>query len=341
MDKNNHILVTGVAGFIGFHLAKKLIEKQFNVIGIDNLNSYYSVKLKLERLHELGIKIDSGEIKEDVKIVSKNNLFTFYKTDLLNIETLQNLFSKYKFKTVCNLAAQAGIRYSFKEPKSYIDSNICGFNNLLEASKNDKSLKFIYASSSSVYGDSYEIDFKEETNTDYPLSLYAASKKSNEVMAHSYSSMYGFETIGLRFFTVYGPWGRPDMSYYKFLDNHFKSKNIYIHNHGKMKRDFTYIDDIISGIIKIINNEPQKNKQLSRIYNIGSDNPVNLIEFIQLLEEKMKVKFKTILTEIKPGEAKSTHANISKIKSDYNYKIKTSLNKGLESFCEWYLNYKK
>jgi len=341
LDKNNLILITGVAGFIGFHLAKALIKKGFRVVGIDNLNDYYSVKLKLDRLNQLGIQIKIDELKEDEKKISKNNLFIFYKTDLLNIKGLENLFSKYKFSIVCNLAAQAGIRHSFIDPKSYINSNICGFNNLLEVFKNYKIPKFIYASSSSVYGDNNETPFSEKTNTDYTLSLYAATKKSNEVMAYSYSSMYGFETIGLRFFTVYGPWGRPDMSYYKFLDNHFNNKDLYIHNHGKMKRDFTYIDDITSGICKIINNNPIKNKQLSRIYNIGSDNPINLIQFIELLEKKSKVKFKTILTDIKLGESKSTHANISKIKTDYNYKIKTSLDKGLENFCKWYLNYKK
>ena len=333
---NKVILITGAAGFIGYHLVKKLIAEEVLVVGLDNLNDYYSVELKKARLIDLGITIDPTK-PEDFKFESNN--FIFYKADLLNKELLEKIIVNNNISIVCNLAAQAGVRYSFINPKTYVNSNIIGFHNLLEVSKG-KVDKFIYASSSSVYGDNLDLPFKENQNTDSPLSIYAATKKINEVLAHSYSSMYKMETIGLRFFTVYGPWGRPDMSYFKFLDLHFENKEIEVHNNGQMLRDFTFIETIIKGLMLIIINSSKKDNSLYRIYNMGSDNPINLLDFINILGKVSKIKFNLNLCNIKPGESKSTHADITKLKEDYGFTNNSNLEEGLRKFYKWYINYK-
>lgn len=341
------VLVTGTAGFIGFHLAKKLLERGDKVVGLDNINDYYDVNLKYSRLEELGIKRD--DIKENQLVASTDKKHKFIKTDLVDIETVQKLFETEKFDAVCNLAAQAGIRYSLENPHAYINSNVVGFMNILEACRHNGVKNLAYASSSSVYGLNRSQPFTTSDHTDHPMSLYAATKKSNEMMAHTYSHLYNIATTGLRFFTVYGPWGRPDMAPMLFTDAILNDRPIKVFNHGNMSRDFTYIDDIVDGIIKVLDNPakpdeswnpeeptPRSSSAPYRIYNIGNNAPVNLMEFITEIERSLGQIGEKNFMDIQPGDVESTYADTTGLMNDFNYSPSTSLDKGVASFVKWY-----
>ena len=317
-----NILVTGCAGFIGFHLSSYLLKKNINVIGIDNINDYYDVNLKKNRLKLLKIY--------------KN--FSFNKFDLINKKKLDLIVKKHQIKIIIHLAAQAGVRYSIINPNSYYKNNLEVFFNILEISRINKIKHLIYASTSSVYGDNNNFPLKEIENTSRPLSFYAATKKSNEVMAHSYSEIYKLKVTGLRFFTVYGPYGRPDMALYKFAKSIYDNKQVELFNKGNHIRDFTYIDDIIESIYKILN---KKNNKLYNIINIGNGNPVNLINFIKEIENYIgkKLKFKKI--NIQKGDVYKTHASITKLYKLINFKPKTSTKTGIKKFLDWYNQYYK
>jgi UDP-glucuronate 4-epimerase len=342
------ILITGTAGFIGFHLAKKLLERDNTVVGLDNINDYYDVNLKYARLNELGINRD---VIEENKLVPSSiySNHSFIKCDLENSEVINKLFEEEKFDAVCNLAAQAGVRYSLENPHVYIQSNIVGFLNILEACRNYDVKNLSYASSSSVYGLNKSQPFKTSDNTDHPVSLYAATKKSNEMMAHTYAHLYGIQTTGLRFFTVYGPWGRPDMAPMLFTDAILNDRAIKVFNHGRMSRDFTYIDDIVDGIIKVINNPAKKSKDFElieqlpdvskasyRIYNLGNSSPVKLMSFIEILEKQIgKIAQKDFMNN-QAGDIESTFADMTKLINDFAYKPDTKLDVGIAKFVKWY-----
>ena len=316
------ILITGVAGFVGFHLADKLLSENISVIGIDNINSYYDVDLKIKRLD----------------ILKKNNLI-FQKIDLNDKHKLTKCFEKYNPDIVVNLAAQAGVRFSLKKPDEYMLSNITGFYNILEASKNINCKRLIYASSSSVYGQNSSQSFKESHSTDYPLNLYAASKKTNELLAYSYSNMFDLKSIGLRLFTVYGPWGRPDMAYFKFTKKIFTGEEINVFNYGNMIRDFTYIDDVISCIYKLIFIKNLKifNKKVPhKIYNIGNNKPESLKRFISILEKEIGKQAKIKFVKFQVGDVKKTSANISLINEIIKFQPKTTIDEGLPRFVKWF-----
>ena len=331
------ILVTGGAGFIGFHLCKRLIESNINVIAIDNLNNYYSPQLKKARINE--IKKIKGSFK-------------FCLGDIEDLGFLKKIFKKYKPNKVINLAAQAGVRFSIKNPELFIKSNILGFGNLLEICKNNEIEHLIYASSSSVYGGNRNLPYSEKNTVDHPVSLYAASKKSNELMAHTYSHLYKLPSTGLRFFTVYGPWGRPDMSYFLFTKAIIEGKSIEVFNYGDMERDFTYIDDIIESIIRLINKIPQTNQDFDyknpdnstswaphRIFNIGNSNTVKLNYFIEVIEEVIGKKAEKILLPMPKGDVKATLADTSLLEEWIDFKPNTSLIEGYKNFYLWYVNY--
>ena len=327
------ILVTGTAGFIGYHLAKKLLERGDEVVGIDNINDYYDVNLKYGRLKELGI--DHTKIKENQPLAS--NTFpkhTFVKLDLADKEQMEALFKREKFDAVCSLAAQAGVRYSLENPHAYIESNIQGFMNILEGCRENSIKNLSYASSSSVYGLNKEQPFKTSDQVDKPISIYAATKKSNELMAHTYSHLFGISTTGLRFFTVYGPWGRPDMAPMLFADAILNDRAIKIFNNGDMSRDFTYIDDIVDGCIKVIDNPNEKD--LYQIYNIGNNAPVQLMDFIKALENSLGKEAEKEYLPMQPGDVKSTYADVSGLIDDFDYKPDTSIQDGVDSFAKWY-----
>ncbi|RXJ78012.1 NAD-dependent epimerase [Arcobacter sp. F155] len=327
------ILVTGTAGFIGFHLAKKLLERGDEVVGLDNINDYYDVNLKYARLNELGIS--QNEITSNKLIKSdKYSTHKFIKMDLSNTNDINALFEKEKFDAVCNLAAQAGVRYSLENPHAYIDSNIKGFMNILEACRNYDVKNLSYASSSSVYGLNKSQPFKTTDKTDTPISLYAATKKSNELMAHTYSHLYDIKATGLRFFTVYGPWGRPDMAPMLFADAITNDRPINVFNHGNMSRDFTYVDDIVDGIIKVIDNPTNYN-----VYNIGNNAPVSLMEFIETLENSIGKEATKNFMPIQDGDVESTYADVSGLINDFDYKPDTKLSDGIEKFVTWYLEF--
>ena len=341
------ILVTGTAGFIGFHLTKKLLERGDNVIGLDNINDYYDVNLKYARLEELGIHKE--DIQENKLTISSTTKLKFIKADLADRATINKLFENEKFDAVCNLAAQAGVRYSLENPHAYIDSNVVGFMNILEACRHNNVKNLCYASSSSVYGLNKSQPFKTTDHTDHPVSLYAATKKSNEMMAHTYAHLYNIATTGLRFFTVYGPWGRPDMAPYLFTDAILNHRPIKVFNHGNMSRDFTYIDDIIDGVIKVIDNPAQPNKNWNantpatnsssapyKIYNIGNNAPVNLMEFISEIEAAIGMVAEKNFMEMQPGDVESTYADTSGLMNDFNYKPSTPLDKGVSEFITWF-----
>jgi UDP-glucuronate 4-epimerase len=332
------ILVTGAAGFIGYHLVKTLIEDNHEVIGLDNINDYYSTNLKFDRLKELGINKDSAK---DFLGLSGSNLFQNFKFIRMNLEDRENLpklFKNQKFDVVCNLAAQAGVRYSIENPETYIDSNIVGFLNILECCRNHNINKLVYASSSSVYGDNKKTPFEEIDNTDKPISLYAASKKSNELMAHTYSHLFKLNTIGLRFFTVYGSWGRPDMAYYLFADAITKDKAIKVFNSGDLSRDFTHIDDIVIGVKSVLLSD-SSTKKLHELYNIGNNKPVVLTKFIETIEKYLGKKSVKKMLPMQDGDVKKTWASISKITKDYNFQNNVSLDKGIEEFINWFKVY--
>lgn len=340
MAQFNHrvkILVTGAAGFIGFHMCKALLHDGHEVYGLDNLNAYYDVRLKYARLKELGIRRDD---LVQGKAIAGECGFVFYYLDLLDGVNLNALFQSVKPDIVIHLAAQAGVRHSIHHPQSFIDSNIQGFFNILEACRRFPVQHMVYASSSSVYGSNEEIPFRESSPTHQPISLYGATKKAGEILAHSYVSLYKIPSTGLRFFTVYGPWGRPDMAYYKFADHIMSGKAIDVYNNGDMSRDFTYIDDIINGIKALINHPPSAADQLHRIVNIGRSKPVNLLEFIELLEKYMGKKAEKNFMPMQQGDVPSTWADTSVLTRLTGYKPTTQLEDGIRSFVAWYWTYR-
>ena len=323
------ILITGAAGFIGFHACIKFLNEGFTVIGVDNLNSYYDVELKKNRIKE---------IKKN-----KKRKFNFIKLDLKNFDKLEKIFKKNKFVFVLHLEAQAGVRYSLINPFSYLDSNIIGFFNVLQLSKNFKIRHFTYASTSSVYGGNKKMPFSEKDNTDIPLQLYAATKKSNELIAYSYSHLFKLKTTGLRFFTVYGPWGRPDMALFKFVKNIIQKKPIDIFNNGKHSRDFTYVDDIVQGIYRIIvsKNKNSKKKIPYQVFNIGRGKSEKLMDFIKEIENNLKIKSKKKFLPLQKGDVEKTYADTSKLFKNFNYKPKVSIKIGIKNFVNWYTRYYK
>ena len=335
------ILVTGAAGFIGAFLTKRLLETtQDEIIGLDNMNDYYDVSLKKARL----------------EMLKKFGKFIFIKGDISDKSFIDKLFNEYKFDVVVNLAAQAGVRYSIDHPDVYIQSNIIGFYNILEACRNHPVKHLVYASSSSVYGGNKKVPFSTNDKVDNPVSLYAATKKSNELLAHSYSKLYNNPTTGLRFFTVYGPMGRPDMAYFSFTNKLIKGETIEIFNFGNCKRDFTYVDDIVDGIIKVMNKAPEKKNGEDglpippyKIYNIGNNKPENLLDFVKILSEEL-VRAKVLpedydfdahkkLVAMQPGDVPITYADVSDLEKDFGFKPSTSLREGLRKFAEWYYSY--
>lgn len=342
------ILVTGTAGFIGYHLALKLLQRGDEVVGLDNINDYYDVNLKYARLDNLGIKKE--ELEENKLITSKTYpKHKFVKMDLANTNSIYKLFETQKFDAVCNLAAQAGVRYSIQNPHAYIDSNIKGFMNILEACRHNNVKNLSYASSSSVYGLNKSQPFKTSDHTDHPISLYAATKKSNEMMAHTYSHLYNISTTGLRFFTVYGPYGRPDMAPMLFADAILNDRAIKVFNHGNMSRDFTYVDDIVDGIIKVIDNPARSSQNFNpeipnpdissapyRIYNIGNNAPIQLLDFIDTLEKSIGIDAKKNFLPMQDGDVISTYADVDDLIKDFDYKPDTKLSDGIEQFVKWY-----
>lgn len=333
---NKSVLVTGAAGFIGFHLSKALLASGYAVVGLDNMNAYYEISLKEARLKSL----------KDLKG------FEFVKLDLTNKQAIDELFKNSSFQFVVNLAAQAGVRYSLTNPQAYIDSNIQGFLNVLEACRHHQPEHLIYASSSSVYGANTKMPFSVHHNVDHPISLYAATKKANELMAHTYSSLYNLPTTGLRFFTVYGPWGRPDMALFLFTKAIIEGKPIDVYNNGKMKRDFTYVEDIVEGIIKLLPKIPTGDKSWSgnnpdpatsfapyRVFNIGNNKPVELLRFIEVLEEKIGKKAIKNFMPIQPGDVPETYADIDALEKEIGFRPSTSIEEGIGKFVEWYRDY--
>ncbi len=330
------VIITGAAGFIGYHLSEALLKNQFTVTGIDNLNDYYDPRLKEDRIEQLLRYPD----------------FTFRKVDLKNKADIDSLFEEFRPDYVINLAAQAGVRYSIENPYAYVDSNLMGFMNILEACRHYPVKHLIYASSSSVYGGNKVAPFSTNHNVDHPVSLYAATKKANELMAHTYSHLYGIPTTGLRFFTVYGPWGRPDMAYYSFTKDIIEGKPIKVFNHGKMERDFTYIDDIVEAICKLVGKPPEANAEWDertddlstsfapyKIYNIGNNKPVQLMKFINVLEEKIGRQAEKIYIDMQPGDVLRTYADVSDLEKDIGFRPNTSLEEGLGKFVDWYKEY--
>ena len=330
------VLVTGAAGFIGMHVARQLLMMHIEVVGIDNMNDYYDTRLKDDRLKQL--RLQPG--------------FRFIKLDIADRASMDNLFSEEKFQYVIHLAAQAGVRYSLENPHTYIDSNVTGFLNILEGCRHHPVKHLIYASSSSVYGANTHMPFSVDDNVDHPVSLYAATKKSNELMAHCYSHLYGIPTTGLRFFTVYGPWGRPDMSPFLFVNAILKGMPINVFNYGKMQRDFTYIDDIIEGIIRVMDAIAQPDKAFDhtapvpgssdapyRIYNIGNHTPVDLMTFIETIENTLNKKAIKNLLPMQPGDVKATFADIDSLRQATRFEPKTPLDEGIAQFVAWYRRY--
>ena len=342
------ILITGTAGFIGFHLAERLLNEGHIVIGIDQVNDYYDVNLKKDRLAFSGIAWNDSLYKGARS--SKHEHYIFYKVSLEDKTAVNSIFKKEQPDAVCNLAAQAGVRYSLENPDAYIQSNIIGFQNIIEACRQYKVDNLSYASSSSVYGGNENLPFSTKDRVDSPISLYAATKKSNELVAHTYAHLFGIRTTGLRFFTVYGPWGRPDMALFLFTEALQRGEPINVFNHGQMLRDFTYIDDIINGLIKVIMNPAEKPKKKSdlnptlapyKIYNIGNNTPVKLMDFIRAIEEAFGKKFQMNMMDIQPGDVRSTFADVDDLVNDFNYKPNTSIKDGVQKFVSWFATYNK
>jgi UDP-glucuronate 4-epimerase len=330
-----NILVTGAAGFIGFHLSKRLLAENYQVIGVDNLNDYYDVRLKNERLKHL----------------ENHENFTFYKVDIADSECLNQIFARHSIPIVINLAAQAGVRYSLTHPHSYVHSNLIGFVNILEACRHYQVEHLLYASSSSVYGANTKVPFSTQDSVDHPVSIYAATKKANELMAHTYSHLFTIPTTGLRFFTVYGPWGRPDMAYYSFTKDIIEGNPLKVYNNGDMRRDFTFIDDIVESIIKLLDQppEPDPSRDLDpstspapyKVYNIGNNSPVRLMDFIQTLENLIGKKAKMEFLPMQPGDVKETYADITDLQKAAGFSPATPLEIGLSQFVDWYKKYHK
>ena len=334
--KFNNVLVTGAAGFIGYHLCLRLLKDGCTVTGIDNLNPYYDVSLKQARLERL----------------TPFDTFSFFKLDIADKEALDKIFKSSKFDVVVNLAAQAGVRYSLENPQAYVDANIVGFVNLLECCRHSHIRHLVFASSSSVYGANTKMPFSVHHNVDHPVSLYAASKKANELMAHTYSHLFGLACTGLRFFTVYGPWGRPDMALFLFTRAISEQKPIQVFNHGKMQRDFTYIDDITEGIVRIMGRLPEQNPSWNgdnpdpgtsyaryKIYNIGNNNPVELMEFIAVIEKVLGREAKKEFLDLQPGDVIATYADIDDLTKDVGFKPGTPIDTGIRRFVEWFKEY--
>ena len=343
-NKYKNILVTGAAGFIGHALCKKLLDQNFTVYGLDNINDYYTVDLKYARLADIGISRSEAEKWNTSVSSSMYENFQFVRMDVENREELPKLFKEQKFDAVIHLAAQAGVRYSIENPEAYIDSNIVGFLNILECCRYNKIQHLVYASSSSVYGANDKIPFEEHDRVDYPVSLYAATKKSNELMAHTYSHLYQLPTSGLRFFTVYGPWGRPDMAPMLFASAITEGRPIKVFNHGNMQRDFTYIDDIVQGIIITLNNpRPQtpdsRTQSCYQLFNIGNGSPVSLMEFIETMEHTLEQKAEKNMMEMQPGDVPRTWADTSQLNA-LGYESTTDIEKGVKSFIKWFKEYK-
>jgi len=341
------ILITGSAGFIGFHLVNKFLKEGYKVIGLDNINEYYDIKIKYARLEELGIRGEKIKYNTIVNSI-KNPSYYFIKLDLEDKKNIFKFFDECKIDCIIHLAAQAGVRHSLVNPYQYINSNIYGTLNMLEAARQFQIKDIIYASSSSVYGSNKTYPYSEDDKTDCPISMYAMTKKSNELMAYTYSYLFNIRITGLRFFTVYGPWGRPDMAYFKFTKSILQDKPIEVYNNGEMKRDFTYIDDIIEGIYLIYlklhsKNIHELNKKdediLHKIFNVGNSHPVSLIEFINNLEEILGKKATKSFLPLQPGDARETHSDIEKLIKEIHYVPQVSLNIGLTRFINWYLKY--
>ena len=319
------ILVTGAAGFIGYHLCEALLKAGHKVIGLDNINDYYDVNLKYARLQQLGIARDDAHIFDVItSSTTHDSQMQFVRMHLEDRKAISKLFKDFKFDMVCNLAAQAGVRYSLENPEAYIDSNIAGFLNILECCRHHFVKRLVYGSSSSIYGNSDAVPFSETDNVDKPISLYAATKKSNELMAYTYSHLYDIETIGLRFFTVYGPWGRPDMAMFLFTDAMINKKSIKIFNNGDLSRDFTYINDIIAGVVATII-EDSKDTSLYKLYNIGNSAPVQLMDFVKSIENSLGLVAKKEMLPMQAGDVRQTWAEVTKLQKDYNYKPNTSV----------------
>ena len=329
-----NVLVTGAAGFIGYFLSKRLLEAGHKVYGIDNINNYYSTDLKFARLEELGINRADAELYDNQCLSNVYPKFSFYRVDIANANALGRVFKKHTIDKVCHLAAQAGVRYSIENPSVYIQSNLVGFGNILEEVRHAGIEHLIYASSSSVYGELKEVPFNTNQKVDHPISLYAATKKANELMAHTYSHLYNINTTGLRFFTVYGPMGRPDMAYYLFTKDILTDKPIKVFNNGEMQRDFTYIDDIVEALVRIIENEP---KDKYKIYNIGNHKPEKLGDFIATLEKHLGKTAKKEFLPLQPGDVSQTSAEVSDLIKDYAFSPNTSIEEGLKRFVHWYL----
>ncbi len=345
------ILVTGTAGFIGFHTVLKLMDKCDDITGIDAINDYYDVNLKYGRLAETGI--DRSDVEYNIPVKSKKSgKYKFIKLNLEDREAMNRLFEQEKFTHVCHLAAQAGVRYSIENPYAYIDSNINGFINILECCRNYKVEHLVYASSSSVYGLNEKIPFSTSDNVDHPVSLYAATKKSNELMAHAYSHLYKIPVTGLRFFTVYGPWGRPDMAYFSFTKAISEGKSINIFNNGDMMRDFTYIDDIVEGVVRVISLVPQGSSSWSgmkpdpscskapyKIYNIGNNNPVKLLDFVRVIEKELGKEGDKKYLPMQAGDVYATYADVDDIAKDTGFRPSTPIAEGMSKFIQWYKGY--
>jgi len=342
------ILLTGTAGFIGFHLAQRLLDRGDEVIGLDSINDYYDVRLKYGRLAETGIAREAVAYGNTVQSDKYPN-YKFIQLKLEDRDSIFKLFKQEACDSVCHLAAQAGVRYSLTNPYAYIDANIVGFMNILEACRHNGIRHLSYASSSSVYGLNEEMPFSTHHNVDHPVSLYAASKKSNELMAHTYSHLYGIPTTGLRFFTVYGPWGRPDMALFIFTRAILEGKPIDVYNHGNMQRDFTYIDDIVEGLVRVIDKPPAGNQDWSgknpdpassrapyKVYNIGNNSPVKLMDFIEAIEAALGNKAKKNLLPLQPGDVPATWADVSDLIEDMGYRPNTPVREGIKKFVAWY-----
>lgn len=336
MPENKNLLITGCAGFIGFHVAKRFLKDDYNIVGLDNLNDYYDVKLKKDRL----------------AILQDYDAFVFIKASLEDREALERVFQEHSFGRVLHLAAQAGVRYSLENPYAYVDSNLVGFLNILEGCRHSGVEHLVFASSSSVYGANTRKPFSVHHNVDHPVSLYAATKKANELMAHTYSSLYGLPVTGLRFFTVYGPWGRPDMALFKFTAAILKGEPIEVYNYGKMKRDFTYVDDVVEGVARLVERIPQPDPEWDggdpapgtsyapyRIYNIGNNKPVELLYFIEALENALGKKAEKKLLPLQKGDVVETYADVDDLMRDVGFRPDTPVEEGIKRFVDWYRNY--
>ncbi len=347
------ILVTGTAGFIGFHLATRLLQRGDEVYGLDSITDYYDIDLKYARLRENGIDKNSIAYNQITKSSAYSN-YSFIQLELQDKKNLNELFAQQQFDVVVNLAAQAGVRYSLSNPQVYVESNIVGFSNLLECCRHNYVKHLVYASSSSVYGLNEDVPFSTSQNVDHPISLYAASKKSNELMAHVYSHLFNLPTTGLRFFTVYGPWGRPDMAFFLFTKAILEGKPIQVFNNGNMLRDFTYVDDIVEGVIRVMDKpalpdknwnatapDPSSSKAPYKIYNLGNNSAIKLLDFIHAIEDELGIEAKKEFLPMQPGDVPATYADVKDLVANFNYKPATTVKEGIKKFISWYKSYYK